>query len=393
LQYRIEGRVTDEAGREITGAGFVIATVGPYFVRTSADKYVYSPGDPVRVKVESRDYGNQAVANIAFTAELAPYHWRSREFKPIASATGVTGANGAGAADLKLPDRGGSFLVKVTSKTPNGRIVSDQQYLWVSGGADWSGARRERIEIVADKKSYSPGETAKVLVIAGKPNSYLWVTVEGKTLYQSMYVTARNGTAEIDVPIGQEYVPNIFVNAIMVRDNELAQGAKSLKVPPDAHKLSLQLTPSKPQFKPGEGGVYTLVAKDSAGKPVSGEFSVGVVDEAIYAVRPESAPDIVNHFYGRQWSRVSTDSSMSYYFHGEAGKRRLQLAAIRPFRPRAQLKPDRLVEPKVRKAFPDTAFWSATVRTDASGRADVKIDYPDALTTWRATARSPPIPR
>ena len=29
LQYRIEGRVTDAAGREISGAGFVVATVGP----------------------------------------------------------------------------------------------------------------------------------------------------------------------------------------------------------------------------------------------------------------------------------------------------------------------------------------------------------------------------
>ena len=276
----------------------------------------------------------------------------------------------------------------VTSKTPNGRVVTDRQYIWVSGGgADWSGARGERIEIVADKKSYAPGDTAKVLVIAGKPNSHLWVTVEGKTLYKSFYVTAKDGTASVDVPIGMEFVPNIFVNAVMVRDNQLAQGSKSLRVPPDAYKLSIELTPSKPQFKPGEAGVYTLLAKDSGGKPVSAEFSVGVVDEAIYAVRAEGTPDIVSYFYGKQWTRVSTDSSLSYHFHGEAGKRRMQLAAIRPFRPRAQLKPDRLVEPKVRKAFPDTAFWSATVRTDAAGRADVKLNYPDALTTWRATVR------
>ncbi len=388
LQYRIEGRVTDAAGREITGAGFVIATVGSYFLRASTDKYVYSPGDAVKMKVESRDYGGQAVGAVAFTVELSPYHWREKEWKTIASANGTTAANGSGMAEVKLPSQGGSFLVRVSSKTPNGRTVTDQEYLWVSGGsADWSSAREERIEIVADKKSYAPGETAKVLVIAGKPNAHLWVTVEGKTLHKSYYVTAKDGTASVDVAIGQDFVPNIFVNTVMVHGNELAQGSKSLKVPPDAYKLSLELTPSKPQFKPGEPGVYTLLAKDSTGKPVSGEFSVGVVDEAIYAVRPEGTPDIVNHFYGKQWSRVNTDSSLSYYFHGEAGKRRLQLATIRPFRPRAQLKPDRLVEPKVRKAFPDTAFWSAAVRTDASGRAEVKLNYPDALTTWRATVR------
>lgn len=389
LQYRIEGRVTDEAGREITGAGFVVATVGPYFLRASADKYLYAPNDVVTITTEARDYAGKAVPNVSFTAELSPYSWRDKEIKVVATASGTTGANGSGTAAVKLPGNGGSFLVRVTSKTPSGRVVSDREYLWVSGQgeADWSGAREERIEIVADKKTYAPGDTAKILVIAGKPNAHLWVTVEGKTLYKSMYVTARNGTANVDVPIGQEFVPNIFVNAVMVIDNQLAQGSKSLKVPPDAYKLSIELTPSKPQFKPGEAGTYTLLAKDSTGKPVSAEFSLGVVDEAIYAVRPEGTPDIVNFFYGKQWSRVNTDSSLSYYFHGEAGKRRLQLASIRPFRPRAQLKPDRLVEPKVRKAFPDTAFWSATVRTDASGRADVKLNYPDALTTWRTTVR------
>ena len=57
------------------------------------------------------------------------------------------------------------------------------------------------------------------------------------------------------------------------------------------------------------------------------------------------------------------------------------------FRGLAQLKPDRLVQPKVRKLFPDTAYWSPAVVTGADGRASVSFEFPDALTTWRATAR------
>jgi uncharacterized protein YfaS (alpha-2-macroglobulin family) len=45
------------------------------------------------------------------------------------------------------------------------------------------------------------------------------------------------------------------------------------------------------------------------------------------------------------------------------------------------------VQPKVRKAFPDTAFWAADLTTDAAGRAQAKVEFPDSLTTWRATAR------
>src|SRR5260370_4633131 len=53
----------------------------------------------------------------------------------------------------------------------------------------------------------------------------------------------------------------------------------------------------------------------------------------------------------------------------------------------AQLKPDRMVQPKIRKAFPDTAFWAADLVTDTAGKAQAKVEFPDSLTTWRATAR------
>jgi uncharacterized protein YfaS (alpha-2-macroglobulin family) len=52
-----------------------------------------------------------------------------------------------------------------------------------------------------------------------------------------------------------------------------------------------------------------------------------------------------------------------------------------------QLKPNAPVQPKIRKAFPDTAFWNAAVTTDATGKAQVSFAFPDSLTTWRATAR------
>ena len=42
----------------------------------------------------------------------------------------------------------------------------------------------------------------------------------------------------------------------------------------------------------------------------------------------------------------------------------------------------------MRKEFPDAIYWVADLVTDASGTATVKVAYPDALTTWRVTARA-----
>ncbi len=60
------------------------------------------------------------------------------------------------------------------------------------------------------------------------------------------------------------------------------------------------------------------------------------------------------------------------------------------YRPQlAQVKPGNdLVQPKVRKAFPDTAYWAASIHTDAQGHAHVRFTFPDSLTTWRATVRA-----
>src|SRR5262249_55272742 len=95
----------------------------------------------------------------------------------------------------------------------------------------------------------------------------------------------------------------------------------------------------------------------------------------------------ISFFFGRDYNAVYTADSLTYYFNGEAGKRRMRLADLRPPSRLAQLKPERMVQPKVRKAFPDTAFWATDIVTDSNGRAHAKVEFPDSLTTWRAIAR------
>src|SRR5581483_3353496 len=96
---------------------------------------------------------------------------------------------------------------------------------------------------------------------------------------------------------------------------------------------------------------------------------------------------LLNVFYGHDYNSVQSQDSLTYYFTGEAGTRRMLLAALRPATRLAQLKPEQIVRPKVRKYFPDTTFWAADITTDSNGRAEAQFAFPDSLTTWRATAR------
>ncbi len=383
VRLRIEARVTDEAGREISGAGSAVATVGNYFLNASPSKYVFAPDEAVEIIVESKDYDGNPVANTPFQVALGRQNYREKRFDSFVTATGRTGADGKGR--VSLAGQGGSLMARVTSQTPEGRTVKDDAYVWVSGA--YSYEEGGSIRLVPDKRSYAAGETARILVAGLPEGAHVWFTTEGRTLTSSRYLRTGKGALMVDIPVTGAMAPNFFIGAASILKGRLYSASKSIKVPPAQHTLNVALETSKPQYLPGEPGVYTLTARDDAGRGVAGEFSIGIVDEAIYAIRREPQQELLNFFYGREYNRVGLETSLSYYFSGEAGKRRMQLASIRPWATRAQLKPERMIEPKVRKAFPDTMFWSAEVRTDGAGKAKLNVQFPDALTLWRATAR------
>ncbi|MBZ5705888.1 MAG: hypothetical protein LAN63_11075 [Acidobacteriia bacterium] len=389
LRYRIEARVMDASNREISGYNYVLATYGSFQIAVRGQSYLYRKGDTAQFTVEARDYDSNPVQT-AVHVELVRHFWQRPGSKDVVLLAQDVQTAADGTARVSVPlNQTGDLVVRATARTPESREVSATTYVWVPGAEEsWYGGAQREIKIIPDKKSYSVGDAAKLLLLTGVPESYILVTTEARTLQTKQVIKATGPSVTVEIPIGADDQPNVYVGATFIRDNALYQSAKSLKVPAVQQVLNVSLEPSKKQFQPGEPAVYNITAKDASGKPVSGEFSVGVVDEAIYAIHPDLTQSITTFFYGDTYNRVYTDSSLSFYFHGEAGKRQMQLAGKLSYRPLAQLKPsEALVQPKIRKAFPDTALWLADVTTNAQGQAQAKLEFPDSLTTWRTTVR------
>jgi len=389
-RYRVEARVTDAGNREISGTNSVIATYGSFWVSIEARQWVLAPGAAGSFQVQTKNYDGKPVEALA-KVDLLPGYWpeKQKEPDPIAHTEVRTAANGEATAQLTAP-KGGSYRVRVRAMTPEDREVENWAYVWVSGrdAALYGGDERQKqIQIIPDKKSYQPGDIAKLLLITGVPNATVLFSVEGRTLGDVRVIATEGASATVEVPVTAASAPDFWVGAAFLKDDKIYQGQKAIRVPAQDKRLTLELAGSKPQFQPGETASYTLTAKDNAGHPVAGEFSLGMVDEAIYGIRPDATPEIFRSFYGPAYNSVSTVDSLSYYFNGEAGARRMQLAQMHRRRALAQLKPDRLVQPKVRKLFPDTAFWTASLKTDSTGKGAVQFAFPDSITTWRATVR------
>ena len=172
LRYRIEARVTDQANREVSGTGIVLATRAPFYLNAQPEHT--SMGPAIRRKSVSRLATTRATSFPMLSFRLR--FWQTSAAGSCGASTGRTGANGVGTADVRLTS--GVLIARVSAKTADGREVDDDAYLWVSGGDASSYERQQRVEIIPDKKSYARGEVAKLLIVTGVPNASVWITAE-----------------------------------------------------------------------------------------------------------------------------------------------------------------------------------------------------------------------
>ncbi len=390
--YRIEARVTDVANREVSGHTTVLATYGSFRVSVEPTSYVVENGKPARVKVTAQDYDSKPVQTAVHIAAVltwdATNHRQSHT--SVASKDVTTGADGTVLVDLPLGGSG-DFEITASAQTPESRTVQGQTWVWIWNGAGAYYQENAQAQIVADKKTYQVGDTAHLLLVTGLDESWAVVTTEGDSVQSQRVIHLTGTSAAFDVPITQQAQPNLVVSAILVHADQIMTAQKSLKVPLVERTLTITATPQKTQYEPGDKASFDVKAVDAAGKPVEADFSFGEVDEALYSVRPDTTGDIVASFYPKREVDLEPQTSFEFYFEGDAGTKSPMLAGLAGlYHPRmAQVKPGSdLVVPKVRKAFPDTAYWNPDVRTGADGHARVEFNFPDALTTWRTTIRA-----
>jgi hypothetical protein len=390
---RIEARVTDAGGREVSGNTVVHATHGPFLLVATQDEYVKAPGAAATLNVRAVDYaGNPQKGRVVSTVlEFGGRYadWRRVEaIAIVARGTVTTDESGRATWSTTVPSEPGAYRLRATA-TADGREISDSAYLWVPGPAqvDVHDVSERYLELIADRRSYAAGDTARILVRGEEFDAPVLITKEGQHVSWHQ-VTRVQSNAAFEVPIGEEDIGDTWVNILFLRDDRLYRAEKRVSVPATSRQLQVAIAADEPVSRPGKPARFQVTAVDAAGQPVRAQFSIGVIDEAVYGVKADDTPDPLRFFYRREYSRVGTSFSREYAFTGYSGTQELTLARLRK-RPTglADFKGDR-PQPQVRKEFPDAIHWVADLVTDERGRAEVQVTYPDALTTWRLTARA-----
>ncbi len=278
----------------------------------------------------------------------------------------------------------GSYTVSIKDE---GGVLASLGH-WVSGPG--LAATPGAVSIVLDKEEYGPGETAKALVTFPEEVSDFLATLERDRIEKrallsqgAPWVSFRSvapGQWEALIPIREAYSPNITLSFAYVREGRFVFENKGLRTA--VPRIRLQLTPDKEKYRPGEKAVVKVQAT-LKGKPVKAVLSVAVVDEMIYTLQPEIAPDIVDFFHHPRRNQVRTSSSLSFHFF-DAAVSFAGRALGRPSYPQRRFK----LQERPRREEKDTAFWAASLPTDAAGKAEFSFRMPDSLTRWRVTARA-----
>ena len=390
---RIEARVTDASSREVSGHTIVHATVGKFFITAQCDRYVQRPGARVQVTMKVLDYvgAPQPVVPLRVALERLVNDkgsWDNPTVTAITNATVQSDQDGRAEWAVTLPAESGSYRVRVSAES-DGRTVQETASLWVSGGDSTSLDESDRyLELIADKKSYQPGDTARLIIRGGEVTAPVLVTKEGQQI-SDYHITRVGQDSTIEVPVVERDLGDAYVSVVFVSKDRLFRAEKRLTVPATPRQLQVVVSAEQNVSKPKQPGRFTLTVTDALGQPVKAQLSVGVIDEAVYGVKPDDTPDPLRFFYRVNYSRVNTEFSRDYSFTGYAGSQQLLLTQRQRRRPLAlaDFKGEK-PRPQVRKDFPDAIFWTADLLTDAQGKASVEVPYPDALTTWRLTARA-----
>lgn len=420
-QVTVSANVLDISGFPVAAQTQFVLHEGQFYAGVVPDRYIARAGVTSDINVVTVDWDSQPVPDRAVDLTFYERVWtpvRDQRFNQyytrwevedteIEQQTVTTDAQGKVTAGF-VPPSGGTYVIVATVRDDGGREQSSSVTMWVTDidAVGWAvDPRDKKMDLVADKDSYRPGDIAQVLVQSpfnGPVNA--WLTVERGDVIEQRLITLLSNSEVIEVPISAAYAPNVFVSIHAVKGvdesspvAEIRIGLAELVVTPEQLALNVAITPRNDTYSPGDTAEYELLATDYQGNPVRANLSIALVDLAVLTLKSDNAPHIVEAFYRRQPLRSLTGAGLIISGEGLEAEVPAEVLGLGgggggadvSAAPAIALERDTESSgAEIRTDFRDTAFWEAKVSTDASGRATVSIPLPDNITTWRLSSKA-----
>ena len=314
------------------------------------------------------------------------------EVKRLGDAcTGVTDERGLVLCEY-VPPVSGNLILRATARDAKGNASHANTELWVPGDNTWFAVGdNDRIDLLPEKRRYEPGETARFQVRMPFRRATVLVTVEREGVMESDVRTISRDNPVLEVPLKDNYAPNVFVSAFVVRGRVASpaatalvdlgkpaykMGMASIDVGWRAHELKVSVAAERATYRVREKASVTVQVKRADGKPLpkGAEIAVAAVDEGLLELMPNDTWQVLEAMMRRRGLDVETSTGQMQI----VGKRHFGRKSLPPGGDGGRQ--------SGRELFDTLLLWQGRVRLDERGEARVDVPLNDSLSSFRIVA-------
>src|SRR5207248_8697987 len=127
---------------------------------------------------------------------------------------------------------------------------------------------------------------------SSQKNFWALITLEGNKIHRADVVHVTGNTYLFHFDVRKEYAPTVYASVSYTSGKQFYTREIPIQLRLEEKSLNIKVASDRSQYRPREPAHYQIHITDQAGKAVSSTFSFGLVDESIYAISPELAPDL-----------------------------------------------------------------------------------------------------
>jgi uncharacterized protein YfaS (alpha-2-macroglobulin family) len=325
-------------------------------------------------------------------------------------------------------EQAGEVELLAQAKDSDGRLAQAASSVWVTrqGELWFSQDNDDRMDVLPEKTSYEPGDTARLQVRMPFREATVLVTIEREGIIDSKVMTlgGQDPVIELPIPKGRRgadgelrsWAPNVYVSVMALRGRirevpwysfftwgwrspvawfkafwyegrqyeaptamvDLSRPAFKLGVAPlqigrAEHALKVEVLPDKGQYTIRQTAKARVkVTQD--GKPVQGELAFAAVDEALLALSANDSWNLLDAMLqSRPWGVETSTAQNEIVGRRHYGRKALPAGGGGG-------------HGATRELFDTLLTWKGTVALDSKGEAVVDVPLNDSLTSFRLVA-------
>lgn len=341
----------------------------------------------------------------------------TRELGSVCS--GKSDSRGLLLCETRLGEPGEVELI-VTARDPEGRRIQAASSVYVTrqGELWFGGENHDRIDLLPEKKTYQPGETASFQVRMPFRFATALLTVEREGIVESQVVQLNGQDPTVRLKIQEGWGPNVYVSVLALRGRlrevpwysfftwgykaprewwtsfwhegreyvaptalvDLSKpafrlGLAEIRVGTQAHRLDVSVKADQESYAVRTQARVTISAKLPDGQPAANaEVALAAVDEALLELMPNPSWNLLEAMLQRRsWGVETSTAQMEIIGRRHYGRKAVPAGGGGG-------------KSGARELLDTLLLWNPRVQLDASGQAVVTVPLNDALTTFRIVA-------